>query len=344
MKYSCLLASILTIAIALGWPSDTLAAPIDELVAAAKKEAVLNLHAPSTLGPQGSAELIAAFSKKYGPHIRVNYIPSSSFTTDISRVISQSALGVPPEYDLMLVSDNHHASLWRRRLHLAFDYKTLGVDPKSIQHDNGSVIIAHGIVLPAYNHKILASKDAPRRWEDFLDTKWKDGKLGTSTSTHYFGRLAAGPWGEKKTTKFVKDLAGQRPFLGRLAELYTRLQLGEILVAVPMADSMIGRAKKDGAPIVFADWIQPVPMTANNAGVLKGAIHPHAAHLFAAFMTTPEAQDIWEKHFGQTSALVPGTANYNFAKGKQVLFMAEKDAAFVERLAAEYSKILGFTR
>jgi len=345
MKYSnCLLAILFMIAATLGWTSYILAAPLDDLIAAAKKEGALNLHAPSTLGPQGSAELIAAFNKKYGPHIRVNYIPSSSFTTDIARVISQSALGVAPEYDLMLVSDNHHASLWSRRLHLTFDYKALGVDPKAIQHDNGSVMIAHGIVLPAYNHKILNSKDVPRRWEDFLDPKWKDGKLGTSTSTHYFGRLAAGPWGEEKTTKFVKGLAGQRPFLGRLAELYTRLQLGEILMAVPMADSMIGRARKEGAPITFTERIEPVPMTANSAGVLKGAAHPNAGHLFAAFMTTLEAQEIWERHFGQTSAFVPGTANHKFAQGKQVLYMHEKDAELVEKLATEYSKILGFTR
>lgn len=345
MKNSSLFSAIVVIVAAmLGWSTDLPAAPVDELIAAAKKEAALNLHAPSTLGPQGAAELIAAFNKKYSSQIRVNYNPSSSFTTDVARVISQSALGVPPEWDLMLISDNHHASLWSRKLHLPFDYRTLGIDQRAIQHDGGSVMIAHGVVLPAYNHKILAAKDLPRSWEDFLNPKLKDGKLGTSTSTHYFGRLAAGPWGEKKTTEFVKGLAGQKPFLGRLAELYTRLQLGEILFAVPLADSMIGRARKDGAPIVFAERIEPVPMTANSAGVLKGAAHPNAGHLFAAFMTTLEAQEIWERHFGQTSAIVPGTANYKFAQGKQVLFMHEKDADLVERLALEYSKILGFTR
>jgi iron(III) transport system substrate-binding protein len=320
------------------------ASSINELVAAAKKEQSLNLHAPSALGPQGAQDLGTVFNKKYGLSVRINYISSSSFTADIAKVISQSALGVAPEWDLMLVNDSQHAELWVRKLHIPFDYKLLGVDPRAIQHDNGSVAIAHGIVLPAYNTKFVAAKDMPRKWEDLLSPKWADGKLGVSSATHYFSRLAVGPWGEKKTTEFVKGLAKQRPFLGRLAELYTRLQLGEILIGAPLSESMINRAKKDGAPIVFADWIEPVPMTASSIGVIKGAASPWLAHLFTVFMTSPEAQAIWEKHYGQSSAFVPGTTNHNFVKGKQALFMAEKDADLVEKLAREYSKILGFTR
>jgi iron(III) transport system substrate-binding protein len=318
------------------------AAVLNDVIAAARKEGNLNLHAPSVLRPQGAQELAAAFNKKYSLNIGVNYISSSNFTMDVAKVISQSALGIKPEWDMMLVSDNHHASLWRRKLHLPFDYRSLGVNSRSIEHDKGSVMIAHGVTLPAYNSKIVISKDIPTTWESLLDPKWKDGKLGISSSTHHFARLAVGTWGEKKTTEFVKGLARQRPFLGRLAELTTRLQLGEILVSATLVDNFVHGAKTTGAPIAFADRVEPIIMLGYNAGVLKGATHPSAAHLFAAFMITPEAQEIWEKFTGQTSLFVPGTNTSKFAAGKKTLLMRAEDAELIDGLTEEYSKLLGF--
>jgi ABC-type Fe3+ transport system substrate-binding protein len=75
--------------------------------------------------------------------------------------------------------------------------------------------------------------------------------------------------------------------------------------------------------------------------VLKGARHPNAAHLFAAFMVTPEAQKLWEKEGGVSSALIPGTAYYQKAKGKQMIYMNKDQAEKVEQLARKYGKILG---
>jgi len=93
---------------------------------------------------------------------------------------------------------------------------------------------------------------------------------------------------------------------------------------------------------VHAEGIEPVISPAYNAGVLKGAPHPNVAHLFAVFLTAPEAQEIWEKYGGQTSAFVPGTTAYKYAQGKKVLFMTQDQAGMVDRLAREYGKMLGF--
>ena len=76
-------------------------------------------------------------------------------------------------------------------------------------------------------------------------------------------------------------------------------------------------------------------------GVLKGAQHPNAAHLFAVFMTMPEAQQVWERAVGVSSALIPGTAYYQKAKGKQLIFMRKDQSEKVESLAKSYGKIIG---
>lgn len=318
------------------------AAAVEELAATAKKEGVIELLAPSTAGEKGIQALGDAFNKKYGLNIKVNYSPSSNMTGDVAKVVMRAASRATPEWDLMLVTDAHHATLWARKLHEPFEYKKAGVAPELIQYDNGAVSLANQFVLPAYNKNILPAQDAPKRWEDLLDAKWKGGKLGVSTATHHLARLAIGPWGEKKTLEFVTAISKQEPILGTLANLYTRLQVGEILIAVTLIDNFITQAKRDGAPIVFAEGLDPVISPAWNAGVPKGAAHPNVGHLFAVFLTSLEGQAAWEKISGQTSALIPGTTAYRYAQGKRLLQMDQNQGQTVDRLAREYGKILGF--
>jgi iron(III) transport system substrate-binding protein len=333
----------LALAMVAAWTGFVKAAPLDELIAGAKKEGKIEFYAPSTLTPQGAEALGAAFNKKYGFDIGLKYSPSGNMTADAAKVVGMAATGVPPDWDLMVVTDAHHATLWLRKLLDPFDYKTLGIDPKVIHYDNGAVSFANQFVLPAYNKKILPPKDVPKKWEDLLDPKWKGGKLGMSVAVHHLARLAS-VWGEEKTTRFVNALAKQQPSLGRLGEIYSRLQLGEVLVAITLTDSYINTAKKAGAPIVFAEGIQPVISPAYHAGVLKGARHPNVGHLFAAFLTSSEAQTVWEKYGGQTSAFIPGTPAYEYAQGKQVIYMSQDQAGMIDRLARQYGKILGFGR
>jgi len=321
-----------------------LATPLEDLVAAAKKEGVIELLAPSTTGEKGAQALGNAFNKKYGLNIKINYTPSSNMTGDVAKVVMGAASRATPDWDLMLVTDAHHATLWGRKLHQPFEYAKLGIAPELVQYDNGVVSLANQFVLPAYNKNILPAQDVPKRWEDLLDAKWKGGKLGVSTATHHLSRLAVGPWGEAKTSEFVSAISKQEPILGTLANLYTRLQVGEILLIATLTDSFISQAKKEGAPIVFAEGLDPVISPTYNAGVPKGARHPNVGHLFAVFLTFLEAQEVWEKFNGQTSALIPGTTAYKYAQGKRLLQRTQNQAQTVDRLARQYGKILGFER
>lgn len=335
-------ASILALFVQFEWGHRAAASPMDDLVAAAKKERSLDFYAPGTLTPEGAQKLGEAFNRKYGLGVKLQYIQSGGMTRDVAKVVSLAAAGSPPDWDLMVVHDAGHATLWLRKLHQTFDYVKLGVGPTMIQYDRGTVSFANQFALPAYNKKLLPAKDVPKSWEDLLDSRWSGGKLGMTSAIHHLARLATGNWGEQKTTEFVKRLARQKLSLGRTGEVYSRLLLGEIDVAIGLEDSHMHQAKMKGAPIVFAEGIEPVISPAYHAGVLKGARHPNAGHLLAAFLTTPEAQEIWEKYGGQTSAFVPGTTAYKYAQGKKVLYMTQDQAEMVDRLTRQYGKILGF--
>ena len=339
-----MLVFLLAVVVVFAHLQSVFAAPIDDLIAAAKKEGVLEVLAPSTTGEKGAQALGAAFNKKYGLNVKVNYTPSSNMTGDVAKLVMGAASRATPEWDLMLVTDAHHATLWGKQLHQTFDYAKLGISKELIQYDNGVISLANQFVLPAFNKTVLRAQDVPKRWEDLLDPKWKGGKLGVSTATHHLSRLAVGPWGEAKTSEFVGALAKQEPILGTMANLYNRLLVGEVLLIATLTDSFISQAKNDNAPIVFAEGLDPLISPTYNAGVPKGARHPNVGHLFAVFLTHLDAQDLWEKYNGQTSALIPGTTAYKYAQGKRLLQMNQSQAQTVDRLARQYGKVLGFER
>jgi iron(III) transport system substrate-binding protein len=316
---------------------------LEDLIAGAKKEGVIEFYGPSTLGPEGAQALGNAFNKKYGLSIKLQFNPSGNMTRDTGKLIGLAASGQAPEWDIMVVTDAHHGSLWLRKLHDPFDYQSLGVAKSRIEYDNGTVSVANQFALPTYNKKLLPAKDVPKKWEDLLDPKWK-GKLGVINSTHHWARLAAGAWGEEKTTVFVKRLAAQKPILSRAGEMAQRLILGEVLLSATLQDSQLHEAMKSGAPLAFADAVQPVISPEYHVGVLKGAPHPNVGHLFVAFMGSPEVQPIWKKYTGHSSAYVPGTDAYEFAQGKQVVYMKQSQAKLIDKLARQYGKILGFNR
>src|SRR5262249_9090457 len=124
---------VLLMTIAIGTSSGR-AAPIDDLVKGAKQEGTIEFYAPPTSTPQGAQALDAALNKKYGLNVKLQYSPSGNMTRDIGKVVGLGATGVPPEWDLMVVTDAHHATLWVKKMHQPFDYKSIGVDPKAIQY------------------------------------------------------------------------------------------------------------------------------------------------------------------------------------------------------------------
>src|SRR5512147_567269 len=116
-RVGCIVALFSFLLSDLGGPQRAATAPVDELVAAAKKEGVLDMYAPSTLSPEGAQKLGEAFNRKYGLTVKLQYMNSGGMTRDVGKVVSLATAGVPQEWDLMVLHDAGHATLWLRKLH-----------------------------------------------------------------------------------------------------------------------------------------------------------------------------------------------------------------------------------
>jgi iron(III) transport system substrate-binding protein len=316
--------------------------PASTIVQAAAQEGTLELYTPTTLEKTGAALLVDAFNQRYGLHVDFNYTPSGSMTRDAARVVTEISAGQPPTWDLMFMTDAHYATLFNNGALEKVDWASVGVtDPKVVTYDSTTLNFATQFVAPAYNPNIVPADQAPKDWNDLLDPKWR-GKIGVSTATHHWARLGQ-VWGDERTTRFMEGLAAQQPTLGRLPELYTRLTLGEIAVYASTTDSYANEAKQTGAPFVFVESVKPIVATNYSVGVLKGVKRPNLAKLFAAFMTTPEAQDIWGQQQGQTSMFIQGTPAWQYVQGKDVVALDAKYAAEqLEDLTDKYGRIVGY--
>src|SRR3989338_1045075 len=86
---------------------------------------------------------------------------------DVAKIITLAATGAEPEWDVMVVTDAHHATLWLKKAHQPFDYASLGVDPKVIYYDKGDgtfIIVDHfGINAQTGIVKRLMSLFKPQR-------------------------------------------------------------------------------------------------------------------------------------------------------------------------------------
>lgn len=166
----------------------------------------------------------------------------------------------------------------------------------------------HGI---AYNTNLVAPSEAPRRYEDLLDPKWK-GKIVWNDSAETGGPLLITYlrriWGEEKTEAYLREL-GKQAIVTRPSSLRNVLDLvvaGEHAVMLNAAFHHVAGSRAKGAP-VDATMQEPVLARNNYVLLLKTAPHPHAAMLMIDFLMDEEAQHLMglEQYYPVNPAVPP---------------------------------------
>lgn len=165
-------------------------------------------------------------------------------------------------------------------------------DPDGYYHTTSA-----GLVVLTYNTAKVKAEDAPKKWQDLLDLKWK-GKVSTG---HPGFSGYVGTW-----VLTMKNLYGwsyfdrlekNRPQIGRsINDTVTALNAGERQVAAGADGSTLFSAAR-GNPLAVSYPSDGSVLIIAPSAIMKGAKHPNAAKLYMEYLDSIEAAKINAKHF-----------------------------------------------
>jgi iron(III) transport system substrate-binding protein len=199
-------------------------------------------------------------------------------------------------------------------------------------HDNNMAIIA-------YNTKLVRAAEAPRKYEDFLDPKWKGNfALDMDPDKALMGWLKT--WGEEKTRKFLQGLIKNDLAVRKGHTLAAQLLCaGEFKAAMDLYIYRVADLKHaKGCPveIIYPD---PIPGAVGPLAVAKRAPHPYGAALLTDYILSDAGQKLLSS-LGRISGrrgIKPKYPDMDFeGKGVRVLLLTPEDS---EKLEKKYQQL-----
>jgi iron(III) transport system substrate-binding protein len=257
------------------------------VVEEAKREGKLTWYA--TTNVEDARRFIAAFNEKY-PFIQVQSLRMGSGRA-VNRLETEARAGTV-NADVLNVNDVESVRLVEKGFFAKYSSPELAHFPKHLLDPAGYALPFKNIPrVIGYSTRYVSPSEAPTRYEDLLEPKWK-GKIlmDPGDFTLYSGFLQH--WGQERARSFLQRLSRQeiqwRPGQFLLAQ---GLAAGESSIGLIFANhAEMLRAK--GAPIDWDNRLDPIFLSANVNFILAKAPHPNAARLFADFTLSKESQMI----------------------------------------------------
>lgn len=154
-----------------------------------------------------------------------------------------------------------------------------------------------GLVVLTYNSTKVKAEEAPKKWQDLLDIKWK-GKvsIGHPGFSGYVGTWVLTMKNLYSWSYFDK-LEKNKPQIGRsINDTVTALNAGERQVAAGADGSTLFSASR-GNPLAVSYPTDGSVLIIAPSAIMKGTKHPNAARLFMEYLYSVEAAKINAKHF-----------------------------------------------
>ena len=237
-----------------------------------------------------SSRYVESFEKRY-PSIKVNLVRSNS-----SRMAQRYGAEYQAGTYLADVLDTGDTTIefFRRKGMLQPYYSPLAekFDKRFVQNQNFWVANRATMTVLGYNTRLVKPAEAPARYEDVLDPKWKD-KISLEREDSQWFMALFEHWGEQKAKAFFHRLRGQNPRIRTGHTLQAQLiAAGEDALSPDTHSGGIAAARRAGAPVEWLN-LEPVVAANNVAALARNAPHPNAAMLFLDFMLSKDgAQQI----------------------------------------------------
>jgi iron(III) transport system substrate-binding protein len=237
-----------------------------------------------------SSRYVDLFEKRY-PFIQVNLVRSNS-----SRMAQRYGAEHQAGTFLADVLDTGDTTIefFRRKGMLQPYYSPLAekFDRRFVQNQNFWVANRATMTVLGHNTRLVKPAEAPTRYEDVLEPKWKD-KISLEREDSQWFMALLEHWGEQKAKAFFHRLRGQNPRIRTGHTLQAQLiAAGEDALSPDTHSGGLAAARRAGAPV---EWLNLDPVVAANsvAALAKNAPHRNAAMLFLDFMLSKDgAQQI----------------------------------------------------
>ena len=232
---------------------------------------------------------VKAFNKRY-PFVKVN----------IYRISGQKqVLMIQTEYN----AGKHGFDITNASAAQAFCIKKTGaLDPYqsperryfSPAHKDKEGYFTPTYIVPVvlgYNTNMVKRAEAPKRYEELLEPKWKANMILDVEEFPWFAVLLK-HYGREKGLEYMRRLARQEILMGRGRTTQAQLiSAGERAIGIALNSSSVLDFKTRGAPI---DWtvLDPYYAKPNMLMLARHAPHPHAAALLIDWTLSDEGQSL----------------------------------------------------
>ena len=175
--------------------------------------------------------------------------------------------------------------------------------PEWTRKDDKIQIFGIEYVALIYNKELVKADEAPKRYEDLTDPKWRDKIVMANPSAHattisWLVGLKENVFkSEDEWMKFLKGLAANKPmFVRSFGPTPAPIESGEKLIAISMPKYIITKAP---APLDWARIEQPLLGTPRGIGLSATAPNPNAGKLFIDYWLSKEAMQMLADKVGE---------------------------------------------
>lgn len=260
---------------------------------AAKKEKELTWYT-AHYNSETAAALCQGFEKKY-PGVKCNYIRTTAQVA-YQRLAQDQKAGIAQASVISSTDQSHFTKMKQDGWLQPYKLKNLPelVDAFRSFNDPDDLFTATaaGLVLITYNTSVVAASEAPRKWADLADPKWKNKvSIGHPGFSGYVGTWVV-QMKKLYGWDYFKKLEMNKPRIGRsINDTVTMLNAKESIVAAgPSATTLESKAKGNPLAVVYPE--DGAVLMVSASGILKNAPAPNAAKLFMEYLLSREGNEV----------------------------------------------------
>ena len=331
---------MLTLAL-LWWTMPAAAQPgFDEVLAGARREAAIEIWLASPSSGQVQRALLDAFQRRFALTTHWQWVGLHPMRA-ASRLVAEGAVG-RVSADIVASSADNVTRLVEHGLFRPYPWAEvfaaalpgIGEPTERVLPELQGLCLAwfdsvYGI---AWNTKFVTAAEAPRRFSDLLDPKWR-GRFALNALGGAPFDLLALEIGEPETLGLVRGLLANRPILkSGTPAVGSAITTGEAHLGIS-AFIAVERARRNREPQEFRFADDFVPVLPLYVCVPEHAPHPNTARLFAAWLVT-EGIPIVEQLDATGRISAPGSA-----LAKAIKTMPATARILQERSLADVAKV-----